>query len=159
MTTHDEPGNAVEQADSTMPKIGVMSAAMIGLTTLLVGFGAGALVIELASDPAPTQSTSETETIYVAAPGAPVTTAARPSPTTIPGDGVFGVGNEVQPGTYWSRPAGGSHDCYWARRRGFSGTTEGIIANDRTRGPAYVTITPTDVGFQTDGCQVWQKVG
>jgi len=68
------------------------------------------------------------------------------------GDGTWVVGKQIAAGTYH---AAGGGDCYWARERDLSGGTSAILANDTPSGPVTVTILPTDVGFQTQGCGTW----
>ena len=84
------------------------------------------------------------------------------SPIVLPGaafsEGTFIVGTDLAPGTYQSSSS--VSGCYWARLSGFSGALDDIIANDFTDAPAIVTISPTDVGFQTnDGCGSWVSPG
>lgn len=83
----------------------------------------------------------------------------QPTPTTNPyaqfGDGTFVVGKDIQPGTYRTREA--SSGCYYARLRGFGGTTDDIIANANTDAPAIVTIAATDKGFESTSCGIWTK--
>lgn len=74
---------------------------------------------------------------------------------TIPGDGVFLVGKDIQPGTYRND---GSNGCYWARLSGTSGTLGDILANDNVVGQAVVTIASSDVAFQTTRCGKWTLV-
>lgn len=76
---------------------------------------------------------------------------------TIPGDGTFVVGSEVQPGTYKTE---GTQDfaCYYARLADTSGEPQSIIANKAPQGPSTVTIEDTDGAFETSGCLPWTKV-
>ncbi|MFW6205115.1 MAG: hypothetical protein ACOC96_09095 [Actinomycetota bacterium] len=74
---------------------------------------------------------------------------------TIPGDGVFLVGDDIEPGTY--RGDGSSGTCYWARLSGTSGDLDDIIANDLPQGPTVVTIAESDVAFETVGCADWVR--
>ncbi|OSM42686.1 hypothetical protein [Nesterenkonia sp. PF2B19] len=75
---------------------------------------------------------------------------------TIPGDGVYIVGSDVEPGTYTTEP--GSWGCYWARLSGTSGEFHDIITNGFVDdGQALVTIAETDVAFETSGCGVWER--
>lgn len=67
-------------------------------------------------------------------------------------DGIWKVGAEIAPGTY--RNSGGSF-CHWARLSGFSGDLGDILANDLPSGSALVTIRPSDLGFETNGCGTW----
>ena len=78
---------------------------------------------------------------------------ASPADVIVPGAHV--VGANITPGTYFSNAAAG---CYWERLRSFNGTMGSIITNDfmSTGGSAVVTISPSDVGFHTDGdCGTW----
>lgn len=75
---------------------------------------------------------------------------------TIPGDGTFFVGEDVEPGTYRSLNETGG--CYWARLPGTGGTSSDRITNDFTRsGPSIVTIGESDVAFETSSCGEWIK--
>lgn len=71
------------------------------------------------------------------------------------GDGTWIVGKEVIAGTY---AAPGGDTCYWARLSGFSGESDDIIVNDAGSQRPIVTIAPTDTGFLTNGCGVWEPV-
>lgn len=75
---------------------------------------------------------------------------------TVPGDGIFLVGTDIQPGTYRGNAAGGS--CYWARLSGTSGEFEDIIANGNADGPTIVTVESGDVAFETTRCGEWTIV-
>lgn len=72
--------------------------------------------------------------------------------TRVGGTGVYLVGVDIPPGTYWTA---GSDGCYWARLSDTSGAPDAVIANDITAGPTTVTIQPTDGVFETRGCAVW----
>jgi len=81
----------------------------------------------------------------------PEPTEPPPGPETTFGDGTYAVGTDIQAGTYQGGcPEGG----YWARLSGFGGSFDEIIANDGPDGPTIVTISPSDVGFETRGC-IW----
>lgn len=71
---------------------------------------------------------------------------------TIPGDGIFLVGDDINPGEYRSQAA----DCYWARLSGTSGEFEDIIANGN--GAAVVTIAESDYAFESRLCDEWTLV-
>lgn len=76
--------------------------------------------------------------------------------STIPGDGVYVVGVDVQPGTYVSSNSG---YCSWYRLSGLSGDAQDIIASDNTSsGKMYATISPSDKAFKTYSCATWQLV-
>lgn len=74
---------------------------------------------------------------------------------TIPGDGTFRVGPDVQPGTYTSQ--GNATGCYWARLG--SANTSDIIDNNNVVGQGLVTILLGDAVFETHGCADWTKAG
>ncbi|MFB9730140.1 hypothetical protein [Haloechinothrix salitolerans] len=81
----------------------------------------------------------------------------RIADNTIPGDGVYVVGEDVKAGTYkTSGPAGGSIDmCYYAFRRG-TGSDAALIDNNIVRGQATVTLQPGQV-FETQSCSEWKR--
>lgn len=87
----------------------------------------------------------------------PVTVTTTPTPQVSFGGGTFRVGTDIVPGTY--RNSDSSGGCYWERLRGFSGTLPDIIANDFTNDIAIVTISPSDVGFKSERCGTWSKIG
>lgn len=70
---------------------------------------------------------------------------------TIPGDGVFLVGEDIEPGTYASE---GGTNCYWARLSSTSGND--ILANGLPGGPVTVTISESDAAFETSHCGEWR---
>jgi hypothetical protein len=78
--------------------------------------------------------------------------AAAGQPTTVPGDGTYVVGRDIQPGTY---STSGGLFCYWERLSGLSGEFDDVIADDFAEGQGYVTIEPTDVAFETSDCPEW----
>jgi hypothetical protein len=81
---------------------------------------------------------------------------ATPATTITPGSHV--IGSDITAGTYSASVASG---CYWERNTSFSGDVSDIIANDliSSAGTAYVTISPTDVGFYADDdCGTWARV-
>ena len=57
---------------------------------------------------------------------------------TIPGSGIYLVGDDIKPGTYRSE---GSR-CYWARLSGTSGELEHIIANENVGVPPISPLPP-----------------
>jgi hypothetical protein len=76
------------------------------------------------------------------------------------GDGVWAVGDEIQPGTYTSTAPDGEMDlCYWARLVGFSGEAEDLIANSVIEGGARgrVEISDSDAGVEFSGGCVWTR--
>jgi hypothetical protein len=87
--------------------------------------------------------------------------ANKPAPRSAPGprrtfgDGIYRVGKDIDPGTY--RASGGSN-CYWARLSGFSGNLGQIIANGIGSPHPLVTISASDVGFESQRCGTWTRV-
>lgn len=82
--------------------------------------------------------------------------AAKVKADTIPGNGTYLVGTDIQAGTYRST---GNSGCYWSRLSGLSGGLGDIIANANVDGQAVVTIAASDKAFETARCSDWQKVG
>ena len=87
--------------------------------------------------------------------------AKEPAPAPVPGprrsfgDGTYRVGEEIDPGTY---AASGGSNCYWARLSGFSGSLGDIIANGIGSPHPLVTISSSDVGFDSQRCGTWTRV-
>jgi len=77
----------------------------------------------------------------------------RIAANTFPGEGIYIVGTDVQPGRY--RSDGGS-GCYWAR---MNANGDDIIDNDISDGPTVVTIQPTDGIIKVSRCGPFTKVG
>ncbi|RII89791.1 hypothetical protein DZF98_13315 [Clavibacter californiensis] len=71
--------------------------------------------------------------------------------------GVLVVNRDISPGTY--RSDGNQDWCYWERLSGFSGSLDDIIANDITTNASVVTISPSDVAFNTKRCGDWVRIG
>lgn len=68
------------------------------------------------------------------------------------GDGMYIVGEDIEPGTY---KADASPGCYWARLA--SGDTSDIVDNDNVDGPAVITIAASDYAVQVARCAVFRK--
>ena len=133
----------------------------------LVAFIAIIVIIETASSSGSKNASSPSASSATTASGnsspastTPPTTAA-PATTTSSGpktsfaDGTWQVGKQIAAGTY--ETSGGS-GCYWQRVSDMSGSFGSILANDTISGHDVVTILPTDVGFQTQGCGTWSPV-
>lgn len=89
------------------------------------------------------------------------TRSAKPkiAPGTIPGNGIFQVGRDIQPGTYES--AGPDDEsqgmvCYWARLK--SPDTDTFLANEAAPGHTVIRVRKTDKYVQTMGCQPFALV-
>ncbi|QDO89550.1 hypothetical protein FNH13_15415 [Ornithinimicrobium ciconiae] len=104
----------------------------------------GATETHTVTETAEAETVSETVTETV--------TADPPAPeASIPGDGTFEVGVDVEPGTYVSEASG---SCYWARLSGSDGF-DSIIDNNFGSGQMIVTINESDRFFETSGCEPW----
>jgi chitodextrinase len=79
------------------------------------------------------------------------------SPTATFGGGTFQVGSEVAAGTW--RNSDSSDDCYWERLSGFGGSLSDIISNGFSSSIQTVTVSSTDVGFSSERCGTWSKIG
>lgn len=85
-----------------------------------------------------------------------VATEQQIEANTIPGDGTYLVGTDIQPGQYRSE---GNSFCYWERTSGTSGEFGDIIANGTVEGQGLVTVDSGDVAFKSQGCSDWIKIG
>lgn len=72
--------------------------------------------------------------------------------TEIPGDGLWLVGTDVEPGTY--RAEGGEW-CLWQRLEAFAPELDSVISGGSNK---LVTIEEGDLGFVTEGCGAWSQV-
>jgi hypothetical protein len=73
---------------------------------------------------------------------------------TFSGDGVRGVGAEINPGVWHTD--GGVGNCYYAILN--STDTSDIADNNNTSGPASVTLAAGKY-FETSGCADWRRTG
>ena len=71
--------------------------------------------------------------------------------------GHFLVGSEISPGLW--RNSDSSEGCYWERLTGFSWELADIIANSFSFTIQTVAIASGDVGFFSEGCGTWTKIG
>lgn len=83
------------------------------------------------------------------------TTTTDSGPRTSFGDGNWVVGQQIAPGTYQTQ---GGSNCYWQRESSLSGSFSSVISNDTVSGPDIVTILPSDVGFESQGCGTWHPL-
>ncbi|MGV9678634.1 hypothetical protein ACWDSJ_25420 [Nocardia sp. NPDC003482] len=93
-------------------------------------------------------------------------TAVADPATTIPADGVYRVGVDIQPGIYETpgRPDPNT-GCFWRRLREIPGPDDHrdpnslfLDSNFTYLTPVRVLIKPTDVGFATTNCGTWTLV-
>ncbi|MEV5874353.1 hypothetical protein AB0L75_09025 [Streptomyces sp. NPDC052101] len=70
------------------------------------------------------------------------------------GDGVYRVGSEIKPGTYYVTDVEG---CYWERTDGNGETIDNNFVTAAKR--VQVTIHANDYSFDSEGCGRWQPTG
>jgi hypothetical protein len=77
------------------------------------------------------------------------------------GEGIWAVGDEIQPGTYTTDAEEGSalDSCYWARLSGFSGEFDDLIANGNIEAGVRgrVEIAASDEGVEFSGPCTWTR--
>lgn len=83
-----------------------------------------------------------------------------PTETTIPGDGVYLVGDtrkgaDVAPGLY--RAHDNADGCSWRTSRNATFEDSSIVASDTATGDAYVQLLAGEF-FDTNGCSTWHRV-
>jgi hypothetical protein len=69
-------------------------------------------------------------------------------------DGVYLVGQDIQPGTYRGTVTGGGGIGYWARLRDTEGVLSSIIANGVPSGPFVLTIKSSDKAVELKGVKL-----
>ncbi len=74
------------------------------------------------------------------------------SKSTFEGEGMYLVGDDIEPGTYKAESSSG---CYWARLA--SGDTSDIVDNDNVDGPAVITVAAGDYAVQVSGCGTFKR--
>lgn len=77
---------------------------------------------------------------------------AEAAANTFDGDGVYIVGDDVQPGTYKSE---GSESCYWSR----NSKSGDIIDNHLGAGPTVMVIKASDFSVTVQRCAPFTKTG
>ena len=75
--------------------------------------------------------------------------------TTIPGEGTYQVGVDINPGLYVSRGGLGGLSCVWFRHQGLGLGSSDIIDSGVSTGPQYVRLPVSDGSFETSNCQTW----
>lgn len=84
--------------------------------------------------------------------------ASRTRSTTTPfGPGDYLVGMEIEPGLW--RNTDSSRTCEWARLSGWSDEPRHTIADGRGETIQTVALHPDDVGFTSDRCGSWFRIG
>ena len=83
--------------------------------------------------------------------------ALTSNPTATFTDGTYRIGRDIAPGLWKNTDS--SQYCYWQRISGFGGTFEEIIDNGLSDQLQTVQIQPGDVGFSSQNCGSWQRIG
>jgi hypothetical protein len=93
-----------------------------------------------------------------AADQAAAAAAAEAQKSTIPGSGIFAIGDDKNAGTYKTTgPAGGRSSCYYAVLSSpTSDSFDNIIDNNNIQGPGIVTLRAGQY-FETNGCSEWTR--
>jgi hypothetical protein len=73
------------------------------------------------------------------------------------GQGTWVVGSEVAPGSWQNSDS--SSVCSWERLSGFGGELSDAIVGNLSTSIQTVTISETDVGFRSERCGTWTKIG
>ena len=71
------------------------------------------------------------------------------------GDGIYAVGTDIQPGTYFSA-APQSGNCYYAALRSPSTDLNSIITNNNSAGPTILSVSPGQY-LEVNGCDPFVK--
>jgi len=173
--TQEQP--AVPPAEPPKKQRRWVLPTLVGVGAFILGIGAGAAggetdpASDAGAEPAPTVTVpgsvpqdqldelearaaelDQREADLEAREAAVAETEQKVAEGTIPGDGIFLVGDDIAPGEYRSEAA----DCYWARLSGTSGDFEEIIANGN--GATVVTIAESDYAFESRLCDEWTLV-
>lgn len=82
-------------------------------------------------------------------------TLQKPTTGSVPGDGIFRVGPDVEPGLY--RSVANDQRCSWARSTDATGEADSVQAHDSSLGSAYVSLSAGDF-FDSSGCHTWRLV-
>lgn len=83
--------------------------------------------------------------------------SARSTPTATKSAGDYQVNKEMAPGVW--RNSDSSDGCYWARLSGWTGEMSDLIANGFSEDVQTVEIAASDVGFSSQDCGTWTKIG
>ena len=68
--------------------------------------------------------------------------------------GIYSIAKNIKPGTYYAQPI---LYCGWKRLKGFSGGIKDVIASEWGKNQKIVTISTSDLGFETEGdCYTWK---
>jgi hypothetical protein len=139
-------------------RVNVVVVVVVGFAAFLAaGCGGGASTVATKTVTVTATPSPNLDNLPAAQLPAPTSSSVAPS-DTIPGEGTFRVGIDMQPGNYTSSPREAPMSCYGFRLRDLSGDPSANITAVEGDGPVYITIQPSDAGFKTQGCKTWQKV-
>ncbi|GAA1956704.1 carboxypeptidase-like regulatory domain-containing protein [Agromyces allii] len=79
-----------------------------------------------------------------------------PRPASLGGDGVYRVGIDIQPGTYFTS-ATNTADCRWWRLSDLSGSESSVYGGDAGSGRRMMTILADDSYVVTSNCGSWVR--
>lgn len=85
--------------------------------------------------------------------GAP--TAGAEVPAGYLADGVYRVGEDIEPGVYTGEPTTGIG--YWARLKSVDGTVHSIVANQLVRGPFSLEVVASDYALELRGVRITRE--
>ena len=136
---------------------GTTSAAPVSTVTATVTkAGAAAAPGATVTAPAVTVTAPAPAAVTVTAPAAPAAPAAPPpGPGASVGDGVFVVGQDMQPGTY-RVSAAVTDGCYWAILKTGSNGSD-IVQNDLPKGGFPQVTVKAGQDFKSERCGTWVK--
>ena len=128
-----------------------------GIGGVILGLAVGVLGTEAESSPAPASAARASPGSALAARPA---TVPRPASrgTTIDGEGMFVIGQDIRRGVWHTAGAvgGPTGECYVALMRK-AGTWSVIDSYDVTR-PDTITTTRRTKAIRTSGCKTWHRV-
>lgn len=72
-------------------------------------------------------------------------------------DGTYVVGMDIRPGLYLTAGPVGEGTCSWLRLSSIGGRdVSNVIDRGESSDAQYALIAPTDMAFETHGCQAWR---
>ncbi len=145
-------GAAAPTVTATVTKAGAAGSPAATVTAPAVTVTAPAPAATVTA-PAVTVTAPAPAPVTVTAPAAPA--APPPGPGASVGDGVYVVGQDMQPGTY--RVSGAVTDgCYWAITKSGSNGAD-IVQNDLPKGGFPQVTVKAGQDFKSERCGTWFK--
>jgi len=144
---------ATSTVTATVTKAGATGSPAATVTAPAVTVTAPAPAPMTAPAPAPVTVTAPAAPVTVTAPAAPA--APPPGPGASVGDGVYVVGQDMQPGTY-RVSAAVTDGCYWAITKSGSNGAD-IVQNDLPKGGFPQVTVKAGQDFKSERCGTWFK--